>query len=41
MSFKGAIIEWVEHPRTKRRSPLRLDKSFGPGPAAEDPSHAA
>lgn len=24
--LKGAIVEWVEHPKTKRRTPLRLDK---------------
>jgi len=23
---EGAIVEWVEHPVTKRRAPIRLDK---------------
>lgn len=25
--LKGAIVEWVEHDKTKRRAPIRLDKS--------------
>lgn len=25
--YKGAVVEWVEHPVTKRRAPIRLDKS--------------
>lgn len=24
--LKGAVVEWVEHPTTKRRAPIRLDK---------------
>lgn len=25
--WKGAVVEWVEHRNTKRRAPIRLDKS--------------
>ena len=26
IQLKGAIVEWVEHDKTKRRAPIRLDK---------------
>lgn len=36
--LKGAIIQWVEHPTTKRKAPIRLDKRSMTFFAREDDS---